>query len=153
MVAARAGEGIFYNGDIFNTNDRILPIDTLLASAGVYVDGVYEVDVYEGSASGVGTNISIVIRTGLIDGDTQATKFQASESIAMESTASSQIMRIRHSNEVSNNFNVGNTVDTLLTRKKISQGGSFIQRNYQLEYAGNEQVFIRSLDIDVGTGP
>lgn len=157
VVAARTGEGIFHNGDIFNTNDRLLPIDTLLASAGVYEDGVYEVDVYEGSASGVGSNIAIIVRTGLIDGDTeatkfQATKFQASETISMESTALSQTMRIRHSNGVSNNFNVGNTVDTSLTRKKISQGGSFIRRNYQLEYSGSEQIYMRDLDIDVGAG-
>lgn len=151
-LAARTGEGIFYNGDIINLSDNLVPVDTLLGAAGIYSDGVYENGVYASVADSVGSNIAAIIRTGLQDGDTSAYKFQSRETVDMQSTATSQTLTIKHSDEVSNSFNSGNTIDTSADRKDIFQGGRFIKRNYQLEYSGNEQIFLNKLDVDAEAG-
>ena len=151
-VSARTGEGIFYNGDIVNINDKMIPIDTLLGSAGIYEDGIYEPDIYVGSTTDSGENIDVIMRTGLVDGQTSTYKFQNAENVAMESTASSQTLTIKHSDEVTNSFNTGKTIDASKTRKEIRQGGRFIRRNYQLEYSGDEQAFFEALDLDLSKG-
>lgn len=149
-VAARTGEGIMHNGDIIEINDDFIPVDTLLGTA-VYESGVYEVDIYVVS-SDVGTNISSLIRFGLFDGETSAYKFQNSLTVEMENTPSVQLLTVKHSNESTASFDSGNNIDTTSDRKELHQGGRFMKRNYQIEYAGSEQFFIESLDIDVVAG-
>jgi len=151
-VAARTGEGIFYNGDIFNINDRLIPIDTLLGSEGIYVDGVYETDIYVGTTADNGVNIDWICRTGLVDGESPAYKYQNAENVEMENTSSSQTLTIKHSDEETSNFNTGRTIDTSKARKEIRQGGRFIRRNYQLEYSGNEQIYVKNLDLELELG-
>jgi hypothetical protein len=147
-VSPRTGEGIFYNGDVINVNDRLIPVDTILASDGVYVTGVYEVDVYSGSGDSSGENIPVIIRTGLLDFDTSEYKFQNKLSVEMFNTASTQTLTVRHSNETIDDFNAGTTVDTSSSKKQIHQGGRFVKRNYQLEYSGDEQIYAEVLDVD-----
>ena len=149
-VSARTGEGIFSNGDIIDINDRLVPIDTLLGSS-VYASGVYEAGVYLES-EGYGNNIDLLIRTGLQDGDISGWKFQNKEVVVMENTETSQTLTIKHSDEASNNFNSGRTIDTSNTRKEIHQGGRFMKRSYQLEYSGDEQIFIEELELDLSGG-
>lgn len=150
--AARTGEGIFHNGDILSINDKLVPIDTLLGAQGVFEDGVFEIDVFVGTADSNGENIDLKIRTGLFDGETSAYKFQNRETIEMENTTNPQTMTIKHSDESSNNFDSGNAVDVSVDRKEVSAGGRFMKRNYQLEYSGDEQIYLESLDIDVEAG-
>jgi len=149
-VAARTGEGLMFNGDIIEVNDDFIPIDTLLGTA-VYEADIYEIDIYA-TSSDVGTNIQSVIRYGLLDGEVSSYKFQNRETVEMESTSTSQSLLIRHSDEATSNFNLGNSVDTSIDRKEIHQGGRFMKRNYQIEYSGSEQFFIESLDVDLGVG-
>ena len=149
-VAARTGEGIMHNGDIIEINDDFIPVDTLLGVA-VYVTDVYEVDLYA-VTSDSGTNISSKIRFGLFDGETSAYKFQNRLTVEMENTPSTQSLTVKHSDESTNSFDSGNNIDTSLDRKELHQGGRFMKRNYQIEYAGDEQFFIESLDIDVEAG-
>lgn len=151
-VAARTGEGIFYNGDIININDKLIPIDTLLGSSGIYVDGVYEVGIYIGTSSASGENIPLVLRTGLVDGEYNGYKYQNSLNVEMENTQSSQTLTVKKSDEETSNFDTGRTVDTSTTRKEIRQGGRFIRRNYQLEYSGDEQIFAKAIDVDLEAG-
>jgi len=151
-VSARSGEGIFSNGDIFSVNDKLIPVDTLLGSTGVYETGVYEPGVYVASSSDVGTNINTKIRTGLIDGGVREYKFQSSEYLLAENTDSTQLLTIQHSEESTHNFDTGNTVDLFNDRKEVYQGGRFIKRNFQLSYSGNEQMFLESFNIDVEAG-
>jgi hypothetical protein len=151
-TAARTGEGIFSNGDIINLNDRLVPVDTLLGAEGVFESDVFETDVFVGTSSSNGENIPLIIRTGLQDFDTNGYKFQNSEAIEMESTQTSQTLTIKHSNETADDFDTGSTIDTSLTRKEIYAGGRFIQRNYQLEYSGDEQIYIEALDLDIEKG-
>ena len=149
-VAARTGEGIMHNGDIIEINDDFIPVDTLLGVA-VYVTDVYEVDLYA-VTSDSGTNISSKIRFGLFDGETSAYKFQNRLTVEMENTPSTKSLTVKHSDESTNSFDSGNNIDTSLDRKELHQGGRFMKRNYQIEYAGDEQFFIESLDIDVEAG-
>lgn len=150
-ASARAGEGIFHNGDIININDKLIPVDTVLGSDGVYLD-TYESNVYVNTSSDSGTNIELKIRTGLIDGGTKRYKFQSTEGILAEPTANSQTLTIRHSNGSSNNFNAGRTIDTSKDRKEIHQGGRFTKRNVQIEYSGNEQLYLEEyyMELEVG---
>ncbi len=151
-VSARTGEGIMSNGDIFNVNDKLIPVDTLLGSDGVVEEGVLEVDIVSGAASDVGTNIDLTVRTGMIDGGIRGFKFQNFEYVMMESTENSQTLTIKHSDEDSNNFGAGNTIDTSEVKKEIYQGGRFAKRNYQLEYSGNEQIFLEKFGADLEAG-
>jgi len=151
-IAARTGEGILYNGDIISINDNLIPVDTLLGNDGVFVTGVFEIDVFVGQTTNSGTNIPIKIRTGLQDGGTINYKFQSKETIVMESTATVQSLTIKHSDEEADNFDTGNVVDISLQRKEVYQGGRFIKRNYQLEFSGDEQIFIENVDVALQVG-
>lgn len=148
-TSARFSQGIFYNGDVITVNDRITPVDTV--GGLVFEQGVFEDDVFE-EFLGTGTNIDILVRTGLQDGGTVAYKFQEKETIVMESTPSTQTLTIKHSDEDSNNFDAGNAIDVSLVRKDVHQGGRFNKRNYQLEYSGDEQVFLEDLDVELTVG-
>lgn len=149
-LEARTGEGILYNGDIISIHDSLNPVDTLLATS-VFVAGVFEDGVFSES-SGSGTNVPITIRTGLMDGGTTAYKFQSKETIVMENTDNVQTLTIKHSDEATNNFNTGTGINTTLDRKEVHQGGRFMKRNYQLEYSGDEQIFIEALDVELQAG-
>lgn len=151
-LTARTGEGIFYNGDVINLTDNLIPVDTILGSGGVYESGVYETDVYTSSTIDSGTNIPLIIRTGLQDFGSDNYKFQGKETVMMKQTPSSQTLTIKHSDEASNSFDTGNTVDTSDRRKEVNRQSRFMQRNYQLEYSGDEQVFMDALNIDVAEG-
>ena len=150
-VAARTGEGLLYNGDIISLNDRLIPIDTLLGSDGVYVADTYELDVYVAISESSGTNISLIVRTGLIDGETTAYKIQEKETVMMENTPNTQTLTIKHSDEDSNNFDSGNTIDTTLDRKEVNRCSRFMKRNFQLEYSGDEQIFMEDFELEVET--
>jgi hypothetical protein len=151
-VSARTGEGILYNGDIISINDKLIPIDTKLGTEGIYVAGIYEPDIYIASTSANGVNIPVIVRTGQQDFGTSAYKFQGRERVEMENTADSQTLTIKHSDEAVSTFDSGNTIDTSLDRKEVYQGGRFTKRNYQLEYSGDEQIFLEALDVDVSAG-
>ena len=69
----------------------------------------------------------------------------------MKKTQNAQTLTIRHSNEVTASFNTGRTVDTS-KRQLLKSGGRFVERNYQLEYSGNEQFFMRYLEVDIEEG-
>jgi len=151
-TSARRGEGIFYNGDIINVNDRLIPVDTLLATTGVYEDGVYEVGVYLEASVGVGSNISTIMRTGHIDVGIRGYKFQDYEYLMMDTTNTSQIMTVKHADEGAMTFTTVGTIDTSSDKKELYQGGRFCQRNFQLEYSGDEQFFIDHLGLELGAG-
>jgi hypothetical protein len=53
---------------------------------------------------------------------------------------------------VSNSFNTGNTVDLADDRKEVHQCSRFMKRNYQLDFSGNEQVYLESIDVEVEAG-
>lgn len=154
-VSARTGEGILYNGDLITVNDRLLPVDTVLGYS-VFEAGVFEAGVFE-ETSDIGSNIDVIIRTGMNDFDSgyregSRYKFQSKEAVLMESTTSAQTVTIKHSDENSKSFGTGRTVDTSSDRKELFRGGRFMKRNYQLEYSGNEQVYFESLDVAVRGG-
>lgn len=149
VSSARAGEGLLYNGDVIKINDRLRPIDTIQGE--VFIQSVFESDTFE-ELTDEGTNISLVARTGLQDGGIVNYKFQSKETVPMESTEASQTLTVKHSDETTSNFDAGNTIDTSLTRKDIHQGGRFVKRSYQIEYSGDEQIFLESLDIELMAG-
>lgn len=155
-VSARTGEGIMHNGDIFNVNDNLIPIDTLLGSDGVYESGVYETDVYVGVSADNGVNIPVTIRTGMNDGGIRGFKFQNFEYLMMEKTSNSQTVTVKHldenDDEDTGEFDAGVGIDISKVKKETYQGGRFSKRNYQLEYSGDEQIFMESFSADLEPG-
>ena len=151
-VTARTGVGIFYNGDIININDKMIPIDTVGGNDGVYEDGVYEDDIYTSGSDATGTNISTVIRTGLIDGNSSGYKTNKAININMKDTDNDQTMTIKRSKEKSDNFDTGKTINTAKARKQKRINGRFIRENIQLEYSGDEQFFIKNIDLELEAG-
>ena len=141
-----------HNGDVFSVNDKLMPVDTLLGQDGVYADDIYDDDVYTQTSSDVGTNIPVIMRSGMQDGMINGMKFESYAFVMMENTDSSQTMTLKRSNEVLDNFDAGVSIDTALPRKEAHRGGSFIRRNYQLEYSGDEQIFCEGMGIDVESG-
>ncbi len=151
-VKARITEGIMNNGDIFNIVDNDSPIDTLLASSGVFESDVFEPGIFDAGSGGSSANIDMVIRTGMQDFGYRGQKFQNFEYVELEDTAASQTLTVKHSDESIDSFGTGETVDLSQTRKEIYAGGSFVRRNYQLEYSGNEQIAIEGFGADVEPG-
>lgn len=151
-LAARSGEGIMSNGDVFTIRETLVPKDTIGADDGVYEDGVYESGVYVAGTSSTSTNIETSIRTGMIEGDAYEWKFQNAFRVVMENTLASQTLTMTYSDERNDNFLSMGEIDTADTRKEIHQGGRFLKRNYQLDYAGDEQIYIDFADADLGKG-
>lgn len=151
-AAARTGEGIMHNGDIFNINDNLVPIDTLLGSDGVYAADTYEVDIYVATSTSSGENISAIIRTGQQSFGTYTYKFENSLQLTMENLSAGETMTVKTSDNVNSNFITYGTLNLDQERKEIHVGGRFVKRNYQLEYSGAEQFFIDAMDVDVDGG-
>lgn len=151
-VIARTWEGIMYNGDIVNINDQLIPIDTTGGSSGVYEAGVYELDVYVATSAATGVNIPAIIRTGGQNAGTGNYKFQQRATLLMESTPSAQTMTIKHADEGSTTFSTAGTIDTSSAQKELQRQSRFINRNYQLEYSGDEQFFIEALQVEGNIG-
>ena len=70
----------------------------------------------------------------------------------MDTTENSQTLTIRHADEGATTFDAGNAIDTSEDKKESYQGGRFWQRNFQLEYSGDEQMFMAEFGIDVEAG-
>lgn len=98
------------------------------------------------------TNITAGVRTGLIDGGTSDYKFQSRETITAESTLLSQLLTIKHSDEVVDNFDAGEDVDMEDDRKVNNDCSRFMKRNYDLSYSGDEQIYLENLDVDLEKG-
>lgn len=149
-ISTRYGQGIFNNGDLFTLNDSLIPIDTLLSAGWVESGWVESGWVSETPESG--TNISLTCRTGQYDGGTAKEKFHHSLRLVSQLTSAAQTLTIKHSNDSSRSFNAGRTID-MSKNQKLTALGKFRRRNFQVEYAGSEQVRLHALEGDMTTGP
>lgn len=149
-VAARYGEGIMANGDIFNLNEDLVPVD-IVTGTDVYASGVYESGVYVSSGA-TSQNIEMQIRTGMTNAGISGYKFENALKLIMESTTTSQSIDVSVADESNDNFRNIGTIDPQYPRKEVHQGGRFVKRNHQFDYSGNEQIYIDGFDADISRG-
>ena len=151
-VSARAGEGILHTGDIFSIDDSMEPVDSKLGGTAVYESGIYESGVYVGNTSGETENIPVTMRTGLVDAGTTGYKTLNAVNLDMESTDSSQTMSVKLSKNKTDDFGSPKSIDTSKPRKEKRMNGRFTRGNFELGYSGDEQIFIKAIDIDIEGG-
>lgn len=70
----------------------------------------------------------------------------------MDTTENSQTFTVKHADEGTTTFTTTGTIDTSYLQKELHQGGRFVQRNFQLEYSGDEQFFLEGYGIDAELG-
>ena len=153
-TSARAGEGILANGDLITINDNLIPKDTLLGLGSYFADGYIEDGYFTFSTPDVADNIELNIRTGQWDGNTNVLKFQKYVKPTLERTATSQALTLswnKTDEQEGNNMTSGRSLDTS-KREYARQGGKFTKRNFNLNYKGDEQLYINDLEIDVVVG-
>jgi hypothetical protein len=149
--SVRSGTGILSNGDVVIVNNTYTPQDTIGANDYVlpatYVDAGYITDT---AASG--TALAMKVRFGQFDGETNNNKFMHYLRPRMNNTANSQTLTVTWSDNNNDNFITGGTIDTQYQHGDLHRLGRFYRRNIELQYAGTEQLFIESLEVNVQIG-
>ena len=150
--AARAGEGVFSNGDLLTLKETITPTDTIGGLEGYIAEGYITAGYFSAVAEGNLTNIAMSVRTGLWDGGGSVNKIQNKIKPIMQETETNQTLTLKWTTSTeTSNFTTGRTLDTS-KRQFARQGGRFTKRNYDLSYSGDEQVYIESLEVDLTVG-
>ena len=145
----RYGEGILTNGDLISINDNLVPNDSLLGA--VYVTSGYVAAGYVSATTDAGTAIALTSRMGMIDLGTNLHKYPLSYTYAGDTTAASQTMTLKWSDENNSNFNAGRTLDTS-KYQKITRCGRFRRRNHEITYSGSEQIRIEAIEAEIPVG-
>lgn len=146
---ARSGEGMFSNGDLLTIVDDFNPVDTLLSSSYILTD--YIEDGYYVAVGGSGENISMRVRTGPFDGDTNKWKFGHTLEVVGDETASTVNATVKWADGNSSAFNSGRTID-LSKKQKITRLGRFKRRNHEIVIDSAEQYRIEALEIELTEG-
>lgn len=152
-VSARVGEGILANGDVITLGDNMIPLDTILGFTGYFEDNYIVPTYYSLASPDTNEPIALNIRTGMWDGDTNKLKFQNYVKPTMDETSASYdlVLKWSTSTEQEGTFTTGRTLDTS-KRQYARRGGKFTRRNFNLYYAGDEQLYVHNLEIDVTVG-
>lgn len=143
----RYTEGIMSNGDLFLVNNTYAAQDTI--GGAVYVDTGYVDTGYFTDTSASGTAFTLKARTGQLDGDTNNNKIMDRVRPLMDATETSQTLTVAHSDNNNVSFTSLGTIDTAEQDDEITQCGMFRKRNLEVQYSGNEQVWLEGLDADV----
>jgi len=146
----RYGEGIMQNGDLFNIQDDFVPTDTIESS--IYVVSGYVEDDYVVSDAGSTTAITMKVRFGQFNGDSNKNKFPKHIRPRMGATAASQTMTVRWADNNSSSFTAGKSLDVSDQYASILNGGRFRRRNHELETSSTEQVWIEGIEMDLQEG-
>lgn len=143
------GQGIMTNGDIISVNDNNVPLDTLNGDG--YVLNGFVVTGYVALVGGSGMNINIKIRFGEFDGDTNNWKYCPMIKPMHNQTVNTNSLFLSWSNENSASFNTPRTLDTSLNSRAF-RCGRFRRRNHQIDYSGDEQLRMESLEATLKLG-
>ena len=146
---ARSGEGIMANGDLVTSNDNFIPSDSLLASN--YILDAYVKDGYYASTGAGGTDITMIVRTGPFDGDTNHWKFAHVLEIVGDETESIVTALIKWADGNSVNFNAGKNLN-LYRKQKLTRMGRFKRRNHEVVISIPEQYRIEAIDLEFTEG-
>ena len=149
--SVRSGTGILSNGDVIIVNNTFTPQDTIGAS--VYVSPTNYVDVgYITDSSAVGTAMTMKVRFGQFDGETNNNKFMNYLKPRMNKTANAQTLTVLLSDDDNSNFITAGTIDTQFQGGDLHRLGRFYRRNIELQYSGTEQLFLESLEVKIQVG-
>ncbi len=140
----RYGEGIMFNGDLITLNN--FGTQDAVASS-KYVDDGYVGDYVEES-TGENVTIPVKSRTGQVDFKTRDYKIPKSLSVAGDRTPNSQTLTIKHSDNKSDAFNAGRTID-ISGDAKLTRLGRFRRRNYQLELSSTDKFRLEELEMEL----
>lgn len=148
-VLPRPGEGILSNGSLVTVSDGQNPIDSLRASGGWAEDWVEA--GWVSSRAGTGTTIAMSSRVGMTDLGTDREKFQTELRVVADKTAEPVVCALRYSNDRTDQWSDMRILD-LSRNRKLTRLGKFQRRNYELFYAGSEQVRLEALEMQFEVG-
>lgn len=151
-TSASLGRGITAAGHIVSIYDTLGSQD--IDESVLWVLADYWVDGY---AIGDGTNgstLSLEMRTGPQDGDTNKYKYGRFLEIVGDYTDNSADITVLWSDTNSTDaaFVGGNRTIDLNTKRKLSRLGRFIKRSHQLEFNTNEPIRLEAIELDVALG-
>ena len=107
---------------------------------------------YITDSSAVGTAMTMKIRFGHFDGETNNDKFMNYLRPRMNKTVNSQTLTITYSDDNNDNFITAGTIDTQYKGGDLHRLGRFYRRNIELQYSGTEQIFLESLETKIQMG-
>ncbi len=146
-TSTRAGDGILSNGDIITVGDDKNPQDA--TEAQVYVLTDYVLAGYISDTGSSGANIEMEIITGPKDFGSRDYKYADNLRIATTPTATAQNLTVYRSDEGNNNYSAGQTIDLANHNNKLTRQGRFRTRNHKLTFAGDEQIEIEGIELDI----
>lgn len=147
---SRIGQGILASGEIISLFDNFVPQD---GEAGArYITTGYMADGYYIGAAATVSPIDMRIRINNWDGGNRDWKFCRQVRYVGDTTANSQDLTIAWSNGNTRDFNAGRILDISDDKNKLTAVGRFKSRAWELRYAGNEQIRVEGLDIDIDLG-
>jgi len=151
-TAARAGEGVLSNGDLITVNENMTPLDTVKGYTGYFESGYFLTGYFVESSPDVADNIELGIRTGQWGNGNNRNKVQNKLRPLMEETDTAQTLVIKWTKSGEHDvFTTGRDIDTS-KRQFARRGGRFTKRNYDLTYAGSEQIYLEGLEVDITEG-
>lgn len=148
-ISERYGEGILTNGNLITLNDNLVPIDT--EGGDTYVVSGYVYPGYVETSASDGTNITLTVRTGMFDNNSNNVKFPQSLELVMDTTENSGTTTVKWSDENNKNFNTGRSIATE-KYQKATRIGRFRRRNHEITYSGSDYLKIEALQFPFREG-
>ncbi len=148
-IISRYGEGVLSNGDLVTINDDLTPNDSLLEFS-LVEDGIVEIGILE-SNTGSGSPLTMKIRLGHFDGNTDNKKFLSELRPVCNKTVAPQNLIVRWASENNNSFSAGRVID-MSKFNRIKRIGCFRRRNHEIEYSGAEVIRLRRLEGQLSLG-
>ena len=146
-TATRAGDGMLSNGDLITVADDKNPQDS--TEAQIYVDADYVLSGYISDTGAAGENIQMGLITGPNDFQTRQYKYADNLKLVAVPESTTQDMTVQWSDEGNDNYNTGRTLDLSNHNNKLTRLGRFRQRNHQLTFAGDQQIEVEAIELDI----
>lgn len=147
----RFGEGIMRNGALITISDTLVPQDGVRGVGYAEPDPGYFAEDYVSEAGGSGSPISIAARTGIQDMGTDRAKFLSQLRVISDRTASPIVCAVRWADGRTDDWSPMRVID-LSRQRALHRLGRFHRRNFEVIYAGPEQVRLEALELTATVG-
>lgn len=147
----RFGEGIMRNGALITISDTLIPQDGVRGVGYAEPDPGYFAEDYVSEAGGSGSPISIAARTGIQDMGTDRAKFLSQLRVISDRTASPIVCAVRWADGRTDDWSPMRVID-LSRQRALHRLGRFHRRNFEVIYAGPEQVRLEALELTATVG-
>lgn len=150
-TSVRTSEGIFLNGDLYKALNNLGARDETVSS--LYVDVDYTTpDTYITTGTDTTASVALNIRTENIDFGYYRNKFQSNLELIGDHPSSTTNVTVKWTDDDYKTWKNNRTIDMSKTRRKLTRGGYFNRRAYDISYAGDNKLKLEALEIVVDLG-